>query len=271
MSNFAIGTLYLLLYKMIEMSSMRGIRKIIAFTIILTSLSSGLLAQADDYIPGFSPGIPVKGYVILDNGDTIQGDVIWRFKYVENNLNEIRFITRDGENYVFNAADIIGFGDQPKEWNKNNRIPHLLKIEDYLSLPSFKKEVPVFLHRIMEGRITVFQNRSSSLIPYSKVKMKNSIDGINFVFTPAKGLSIGEGYRTETRVVEYRSRFTSYYVRKDNGSLTMIDKKNYNEHFSSLFGDCPAVDQEIAKNPGMSEFKNFMLMAEIYNQLNINK
>jgi|WetSurMetagenome_2_1015567.scaffolds.fasta_scaffold66988_2 hypothetical protein len=237
------------------------------FVIIILFFPATINAQSDNYIPGFSPGLPVKGYVVLNDGDTLKGEVIWRFKYVENNLSGIRFIAEGGENFVFNANDIIAFGDEPFTWKNENPVPRQIKTEDYLSLPSYKKEAQVFMHRLLDGRITVFQNRNSSVILYSNLKLNNRIEGEYFIYSPVEGLSISPEYMTQPSVVKYISRFSGYYVRKDNGELIKVDRKNYKKIFDTLFSDCPNIANEITKNPVLKEFRYFMILTEIYNKL----
>jgi len=224
-------------------------------------------AQPDTYIPGFSPGIPVNGYVVLDNGDTLHGQVIWRFRYKENNLSGIRFITNDGENYVFNASDIIGFGDDPLTWKKEDPVPRQIKTEDYLSVPSYRRQNQVFMHRLLDGRLTVFQNRNSSIIALSNLDLNENIEGINFSYSPVKGLKIGDECISKPSVVRYRSRYSSYYIRKDNGELIRVDRKRFAEVFDNIFSDSQVIMDEVEKNPSLKDFKNFMILAEVYNKL----
>jgi hypothetical protein len=252
------------------MGKRTGFRVVFFLFIIMMIPSPRLKAQPDTYIPGFSPGVPVNGYVVLDNGDTLQGQVIWRFKYKENNLSGIRFIASDGENYVFNASDIIGFGDEPMAWKKDNPVPRQIRTEDYVSVPSYRRQTQVFMHRLLDGRITIYQNRNSSMIPYSKIDLNESIEGINFAYSPVKGLMIGEECISRPSVIRYRSHYTSFYLKKDNGDMIRVDRKNYQKVFDSIFSDSKAVMNEIEKNPALKEFKNLMILAEVYNKLTDN-
>ena len=237
---------------------------IMAFTLTITVKLS---AQIDDIAPGMAPIIPVNGYVILSNGDTLYGKLRWTIRYVENNPVEIKFIAENGATKLFNASDIKGFGNQLETWMEDNPVPIKLETEHYVSLPSYKKGVPVFIHRLIGGKITVYQNRSSVILQSSSVVENTRIDGIGFSFTPGEGLSIGPTYRTDYRVIKARTRFASYFISRDNGSLIKVEKDNYETLFKSLFGDCPAVDKEISKNPDLIKFKNFMIIVEVYNQL----
>jgi hypothetical protein len=229
--------------------------------------SEQLSGQGEDMAPGMPPGIPVMGYVVLMNGDTLYGKLRWTLKYVENNPVEIKFIAENGASKMFKAGEIKGFGNRNILWMENNPIPVKLQFEHYLSMPSFKKGEPVFYNRLMSGRITVFQNRSAIILSSSTVVEDSRIDGIAFSLTPGEGLSIGPSYSTDYRIINRRTRLTSYYVSKDNAQFIKVEKANYDSLFNTFFGDCPAIDQELNKNPNLRQFKNFMILAEVYNKL----
>jgi hypothetical protein len=226
-----------------------------------------LLAQIEEVAPGMASGLPVPGYVILSNGDTLFGKIRWTLKYVENNPVEVKFIAENGESKFLNASEIKGFGNRQKVWEEGNIRPVFLAPEDYVSLPSFKKGIPVFMNRLIIGRLTVYQNRSSAIITTTKSEQNTRIDGIGFFFTPGEGLSIGPTYRTDYRIIESRTRFSSYFVSREGGAIIKVDKENYDDLYNTLFSDCPAIGQEIDKNPDLKKFKNFMILAEVYNQV----
>jgi len=69
------------------------------------------------------------------------------------------------------------------------------------------------------------------------------------------------------RIVEYNTRFTSYFVMIDNGPMLKVSKDGYDSFFNNCFGNCPAIDDEIRKNPDLRSFKNFMILAEVYNEI----
>jgi len=226
-----------------------------------------LFAQVEPAAPGMASGFPVPGYVILSNGDTLFGKIRWALKYVENNPVEVKFIAENGESRFFNASEVRGFGNRQKVWEEGIINPVYLAPEDYVSLPSFKKGIPVFMNRLIGGRLTVYQNRSSGIITTTKSEQNTRIDGIAFFFTPGEGLSIGPSYRTDYRIIESRTRFTSYFVSREGGAIIKVDKENFDDLYSTLFGDCPAIGQEADKNPDLKKFKNFMILAEVYNQV----
>lgn len=230
---------------------------------IIAISASGLSGQPD----GQAAMIPVDGYVILNNGDTLRGKVKWSMKYVENNPVEIRFTAENGATRTFDASGIRGFGNRLTIWDDDFDIPRENKVENYVSVKSLKKGVPVFMNRILEGPVIVYQNRSSTNISTSKAEVTSRLDGITFTYAPGEGLSIGPTYKTSYRIIESRTRFSSYFVSKQDGELIKVGKENYEALFPSLFGDCPAIAVEIEKNPDLLKFRNFMIIAEIYNQI----
>ena len=139
--------------------------------------------------------------------------------------------------------------------------------ENYESIPSLNKGIPVFIYRFLDGRIKVFQHRTAQGMSSGKVENPSKIDGITFSFSPGEGLSIGPSYKTSYIIIEGRSGYLSYLVSKDKGKLLEVNKKNYDNVFPALFGDCPEIGQEIEKNPDLTKFRNFMKLAENYNQI----
>jgi hypothetical protein len=217
-------------------------RNLILLMIGITWMPVNISAQVEGM------AMPSDGYVILRNGDSLYGRITWRLKYVENNPVEIKFTPVNGSTMIYNASEISGF-------------------DDYVSMPSFKKGVPVFLNRLLDGRIKVFQNRSSAIITNDKVETTTEYDGLEFRYSREDGLTIGPRFITSSRVIESRTRYSSYFVTKDNGALQKIEKENFESVFSTLFGDCQAIQQELIRNPDLEKFKNFMLLVEIYNNL----
>ena len=100
-----------------------------------------------------------------------------------------------------------------------------------------------------------------------KKEENTRMDGIAFTYIPGEGLSIGPSYRTDYRIIERRIRYTSYFVSIENEKIIKVEKENYNETFTSLFGDCPQIDDEVRKDPNLVKFKNFMILVEVYNTL----
>ena len=235
--------------------------------VITFIFSQCLMAQSESMVPGAAPILPVRGYVLLNNGDTIYGSIRWALRYIENNPVEIKFTGPNGSAVTYKAGEIRGFGNNTEIWVEEINQPVVMEMEHYLTVPSAKKGTPVFMNRLINGRITVFQNRSAIISGGSTVKTDSHIDGIEFSFIPGEGLYIGPTYRTDYRIIYARSRYSSYYVSIDNGELKKLDKDNYNSLFPDLFGECPVINEEIKRNPDLVKFKSFMILAEIYNRL----
>ena len=228
---------------------------------VLAGYMPFLQSQNTGMPTGFAPGVYVPGYVILSSGDTIYGELKWALKYVENNPVEIKFTDEKGSRNL-NATDIKGFGQ------KTGFLP---EPEHYLSLPSMKKGEPVFMNRLIKGKINVYQNRSSGMITTSrtvgKVEGNLRIDGIHFTWIPGDGLYVNLSLAKDYRIVEHYTRFTSYFVTKESSPMVKVTKDDYDSFFNTWFGDCPAIDDEVRKNPDLKSFRNFMILVEVYNKL----
>jgi hypothetical protein len=251
---------------------MKRSKRIHLFIILLTILSGVQIpssAQDPTGIPhGMPAGISVPGYVILSNGDTLQGKIKWAVKYVENNPVEIKFTAENGSSKSFNANEIKGFGNQFQIASDDDPQASLSVMENYVSIPSFKKGVPVFMNRLIEGRIIVYQNRSaivsSTMVTKSKII---GINGITFTFSVAEGLYIGPALVRDVRIIKAESHSSSYFVIKEGAPMIKVEKDNYDSLFKTLFGDCTGIDQELAKNPDLAQFKNFYILAEVYDRI----
>ena len=230
---------------------------ILFFTVIIL-VPLKIVAQTGETAP-----MAGEGYVIMNNGDTLNGRINWRMKSAENNPTEIKFIPEKGSSRILNAGDIAGLAIFPHTDFEGNEMPQ----EDYVSLPSMKKGTPVFYHRLLNGRLQVYQNRSSVSMTKETAEVNTEFDGIEFRYSKETGLTVGPTYRTSYRIIESRTRYSSYFIVKDHGAFQKIDKDNYDSVYQALFGDCPVIQQELNKNPDLRKFKNFMILAEVYNQL----
>lgn len=249
--------------KTIAFSSLK-VLLLIAGTLPATTLYS----QDEPVGKGMAPMLPVPGYVIYASGDTVWGKITWSLKYVENNPVEIKFTPDQGTKQILRAGEIIGFGNQVFVWaDDEDAIKVPLPPEDYVSMPSFKKKEPVFMNRLINGRVTVFLNRSSISVSTSRVEKMSRITGIGFSYIPGEGLHIGPSYSVDYRLVEGWTRYSSYFVIKDGGEMIKVEKENYDQVRQQLFGDCQELDNELANNPDLLKFRNFMILAEVYNQL----
>jgi hypothetical protein len=213
--------------------------------------------------PGETAPMAGEGYVIMKNGDTLNGRINWRMKYVENNPTEIKFIPENGSPRILNAGEVSGLAIDPRTDFEGNELPRV----SYVSMPAMKKGTPVFYNRLLNGKLQVFQNRSSVIITKETAEVTTEFDGIEFRYSKKTGLTIGPTYKTSYRVIESRTRYSSYYIIKNGGEFQKIEKDNYDSVFPALFGDCPDIQRELVKNPDLRKFKNFMILAEVYNQL----
>ena len=240
--------------------------KLTVLVIVASALNVRLKAQTEAIPAGMPPGLMTEGYIVSGKGDTIFGKLRWTLKYVENNPVEIKFIEDNGISGNYNAGECRGFGMVRKVWMENDPVPVVTGYEEYVSVPSFKKNVPVFMNRLLYGRITVYQNRSAAIINTATVTADSRIDGIGFSWVPGEGLSIGPTYKSSYTIINERTRYSSYYVSINNAPYIKVEKENYDGLFKTLFGGCKIIDDELAKNPDLSKFKNFMILAEIFNQ-----
>jgi hypothetical protein len=216
---------------------------------------------------GIPPGGAVYGYVVLSNGDTIRGLVKWRIKYVENNLAEIMFTAKNGNSKIFNASEISGFGHYVGGKVQDFNAPESVENENYESTPSLKNGIPVFMYRFLDGRIKILQHRNIQMPNSNLIHEPTEIVGNSFIFSTIEGLSIGPSYKTQYGIIKSRSFYSNYLVRKDKGKLLEVSKKNYDKVFPVLFADCPELEKEIEKNPDLTQFKYFLILSEIYNQI----
>ncbi|HLO58142.1 MAG TPA: hypothetical protein VK179_05340 [Bacteroidales bacterium] len=227
------------------------------FLCLVFSLST--FAQFDSPVNPFAG----EGLVILHNGDTLHGRVNWRMKYVENNPTEIKFIPDEGSPVIYSASDVSEVVVFPVDFESSAEMPE----EHYLSMPSMKKGSPVFFNCMINGKIAVYQNRSSTVMTNEVSEVTSEFDGIEFRYSKKEGLTVGPVFKVSYNVLESKTRYSSYFVSKNGVRPIKVEKENYENVFSEFFGDCPAIEQEIAKNPDLRKFKNFLILVEVYNHL----
>src|SRR5512133_2299897 len=88
--------------------------------------------------PGETAPMAGEGYVIMKNGDTLNGRINWRMKYVENNPTEIKFIPENGSPRILNAGEVSGLAIDPRTDFEGNELPRV----SYVSMPAMKKGTP---------------------------------------------------------------------------------------------------------------------------------
>jgi hypothetical protein len=208
----------------------------------------------------------VKGYVILLNGDTLQGSIVWRNKYVEKNPVEISFTPVQGTTRIYSASQLVGFGNHRQTLQTGKDETLTLDAEYYASMPSIKNGVPVFMNRLSSGRITVYRNHSTRWNG-PRVEARKEMNGIDIDHVAGQGLIITRSYKTNYRVIEGRQTANCYFASKDGGDLVTVTRKNYESLFPLLFGGCAGIYQEIKDNPELKDFNNFVILAEMYDQM----
>lgn len=123
------------------------------------------------------------------------------------------------------------------------------------------------MHRLLVGRITVYQNRSAIQSSSVQKETKSEFDGLEFGYSHDEGVSVNPTFTTYDKITIGKIKFSSYFVSKDGGELIKVDKKNYRSLFPMLFKNCPFVEQELEKSKDLEKFSNFMILAEMYNNV----
>jgi hypothetical protein len=209
------------------------------------------------------PLFPMSGTVILNTGDTIYGKVKQGTKLTDWYMAEIKYVNNDGEKARYKADDVMKFA-AAMDLRDDFGQPTGSLIMFFESRPSPKSGKMVFMYRFEEGRINVFLNPRSSSSRIEKSSSDGKITGLSFDYSPAQGLVIGPKYETTSYIKIWHR---SYYIEKDGGEFIKISSKNYEELWPSLFGDCEEIAEEIALNPKLIKWKNFLLLVRIYNEI----
>lgn len=204
-----------------------------------------------------------EGAVIFLNGDTLYGKVGWGTIYVEKNPTEVRITTNTGISNIYKASDLSEVLIYPRYFESSEPMPPSV----YVSSPSFKKGVPVFYKRMINGKVRVFFNKNSMSTHNEVIETAYEYEGVEFHFSKKDGLTGNPQFNETTWVSDSYTYYSSYYISKNNAHFVKVEKSNCDILYRQLFGDCPAIEMEIEKNPDLLKFKNFMILAEIYNQI----
>ena len=177
-------------------------------------------------------------------------------------MSEIKFTDMNDQKTVYKAADLKGMGIKNEYFQADNvdTAPPVYPWDIYEIRPHPKKQTIIFIQRISNGRLKVFINRNST--PIITEKSKKFLNGISFN-SSEEGLIIEPTYVVTD--IERKCRFTSYYIEKDSNAMFILDKNNYISYWPALFGDCSDIQNEIDGNSDMKKFKNFLIIAELYN------
>ena len=215
---------------------------------------------------GEAPMIPVRGFIITRSGEYIHGKIAYG-KFTENYMSEIKFTDKDGIKTIYSASELAGMAISVTGDYDEHMVILGNNWDIYECRPSPKKGIMVFMSRFTDGRIKVFMNRSSAILSSGKEDINLGFNGISFTYSTLDGLTIESEYVVSSEYIETRRWYSSYYVEKDGGKLIKVEKGNYEEMWSVLTGDCPKIPEEVSKNPDLEKFRNFLLVAEIYNQI----
>lgn len=196
------------------------------------------------------------GFIITKAGDTIPGKIRIT-KYIENQYGRIRFTGYNGEKASYNPDEITGFGVYPYGGG----------FSYYEVRASAKKGVPIYVCAFIKGKINVFFNRSSICRSVGTTTETTKTTGIDFEIAPKQGLQISPETETTRQTNITSIWYSSYFVEKNDAPLIKVDKNNLPELWPTLFGDCPALEAEVAKYPDLKQFKNFLKLVDTYNQL----
>ncbi len=182
--------------------------------------------------------IPVDGYVIMLQGDTLYGKV--NVTSVANYVTGITFRPNEGEKAKYKPGDIKGFCQKRNiiiRWLEEDLTTFDQKWVHYESGKNPKNGKPVFLERLLTGkRIKVYDNpggmKASTNVGHLKVADK-----------------------------EY-----SYILSKDNGEAFIIKPRNFDEKYPGIFEDCSKFSEITKQNTNKKKFKHLGFLVECYNR-----
>jgi len=211
---------------------------------------------------GLSSMVAQHGYIILNTGDTIYGK-FKSGKIASGYMSQVILIGQNKEKTHYNAETIMELGIEHIIYNDSFKpVNSFWEFFESKSLP--KKGNMRLMRPFEKGIITVFYNSRSSETTLENTVSNGKIDGISFSYSFEDGLIFGP---TTELITSIKTWYSSYYIEKEGGKLTKVNKKNYVSLWPSLFKDCPAIIKEVNKNPELKDFKNFLLIVGIYNQL----
>lgn len=180
----------------------------------------------------------VDGYVVAGTQDTLQGKVMVTQQM--NYVTQISFKDKDGKKTKYSPDDIIAFGQKrPKLMRDFTDLTTVDKEQvHYESKANPKKEgKKVFMERLMDG---------------NKIKIYNNPSG-GEKSTSLAGIKLSE-------------KEASYVVVKQDDKPFILKKKNYEDEFDSIFGDCPSFISAAKNNPDLKKFKQLGTAIESYNK-----
>ena len=204
----------------------------VAFAVAAPSASAQILVDTDPI------HLPVAGYVVTLEGDTLRGKVA--VTGVNNYVTQISFRGPDGADKVkYGPDDLLAFGQ---------KRPDLLR--DFTDLTSVDKEQVHYEskeHPRREGK-KVFMER---LMDGTKIRVYNNPAG-GEKSTSLAGFKLSE-------------KESSYVVQKSDAKPFVLKKNNYEEEFDTLFGDCTEFAAYAKSQPDFRKFRQLGLVVESYN------
>lgn len=180
----------------------------------------------------------VDGYVVKESQDTLRGKVMVTQQM--NYVTQISFKDKDGNKTKYAASDIVAFGQKRPKF-----------MRDFADLTTIDKEQVHYeskAHPKKEGKM-VFMER---LMNGSKIKLYNNPSG-------------GEG-STSIGGFKLNENEASYVVVKQGDKPFILKKKNYEDEFDSLFGDCSSFMAYANGKPELKKFKQLGTVVENYNK-----
>lgn len=214
------------------MKKLNRLLAITAFsTLIYSNASAQIIADTDPIT------IFVDGYVVPANQDTLRGKVMVTQQNIY--VTQISFKDANGNKTKYSPEDIVAFGQ---------KRPKLLR--DFADLTTVDKNQVHYeskAHPKKEGK-KVFMER---LMTGSKVNLYSNPSG-------AEGSTSIGGFKLS-------ENDASYVVVKQDGKPFILKKKNYEEEFASLFGDCQSLMDSAKEKPELKKFKQLGTVVESYN------
>lgn len=181
--------------------------------------------------------IPVDGFIVTNSGDTLVGKV--NVTQTANYVTQISFRDKDGKKTKYSPNDLMAFTQKrPKMLRDFADLTTIDKNQVHYESHEHPKKAgkKVFMERLMDG---------------SKIKLYNN--PVTEGSTSIGGFKISEND-------------ASFVVIKNGEKPYILKRKNYEEEFDSLFGDCPAFAAYVKTDDGLKKFKKLGTVVENYNK-----
>ena len=204
------------------------------------------VAQAQYFIdPSVTMRFKGQGTVTLTNGEVIEG-TLGGYSMKKGLVKKLWVTSMDGEKLKLKGDQIQAFAFPPSEYSKVvsavNGATNITRLGNGASIDEvLDRDMIYFEQGTIPGRKPL--DLMMQLINPgfdSKIKVYHNPRGETNV-----GTSVG-GIPVSATIVK------SYYVKKD-GVVMLIERKQYDEQFMELFGDCPEL-LEAYPNPKWGDF-----------------